>query len=290
MAPPAQQAARERLHALMRGRWPTAAADACARRAGRCPPAWLIAPALTGPDQSAARAVQTPAWQLHAGPPFRPPGHRAAQRRGARSRAGRSRGAAGPRAEARRRRHLHGRGPGRTHGQGPLRPGRFRRNRIPASNMKLLTAVAALRALGPERALQHHGVASARVRLAGPGGADRAAGTSCSARANPPRTRCWAMPGSPPLPPTAASLRKDGVTGQVKVLVDDSLFTGPSPQPGLEPGDVAAGEMAPLFPLALNSGTVRSRRDHRAAPAGLRPCRRARLSRPGSGRPARPRD
>ena len=47
---------------------------------------------------------------------------------------------------------------------------------------------------------------------------------------------------------TAESLRKDGFTGQVEVLVDDSLFTGSSLNPAWSPEDVAAGEMAPLFP------------------------------------------
>jgi D-alanyl-D-alanine carboxypeptidase/D-alanyl-D-alanine-endopeptidase (penicillin-binding protein 4) len=37
------------------------------------------------------------------------------------------------------------------------------------------------------------------------------------------------------------------------VLVDDSLFTGPALNPAWSPDDVAAGETAPLFPLALNS-------------------------------------
>ena len=37
------------------------------------------------------------------------------------------------------------------------------------------------------------------------------------------------------------------------VLLDDSLFSGPPLNPAWSPEDVAAGEMAPLFPLALNS-------------------------------------
>ena len=37
------------------------------------------------------------------------------------------------------------------------------------------------------------------------------------------------------------------------VLLDDSLFSGPSLSPAWSPDDVAAGEVAPLFPLALNS-------------------------------------
>jgi D-alanyl-D-alanine carboxypeptidase/D-alanyl-D-alanine-endopeptidase (penicillin-binding protein 4) len=37
------------------------------------------------------------------------------------------------------------------------------------------------------------------------------------------------------------------------VLLDDSLFTGPSLNPAWSPEDVEAGEMAPLFSLAMNS-------------------------------------
>ena len=37
------------------------------------------------------------------------------------------------------------------------------------------------------------------------------------------------------------------------MLLDDSLFTGPALNPAWSPEDVAAGEVAPLFPLALNS-------------------------------------
>jgi D-alanyl-D-alanine carboxypeptidase/D-alanyl-D-alanine-endopeptidase (penicillin-binding protein 4) len=41
--------------------------------------------------------------------------------------------------------------------------------------------------------------------------------------------------------------------GTVSVLVDDSLFSGPSLSQAWSPEDVAAGETAPLYPLALNS-------------------------------------
>ena len=39
----------------------------------------------------------------------------------------------------------------------------------------------------------------------------------------------------------------------MSVLLDDSLFSGPSLSQAWSPEDVAAGEMAPLYPLALNS-------------------------------------
>jgi serine-type D-Ala-D-Ala carboxypeptidase/endopeptidase (penicillin-binding protein 4) len=52
---------------------------------------------------------------------------------------------------------------------------------------------------------------------------------------------------------TVQSLQAAGVTGAIIVQLDDSLFTGPALNPAWSPDDVAAGETAPLFPLALNS-------------------------------------
>ena len=52
---------------------------------------------------------------------------------------------------------------------------------------------------------------------------------------------------------TVAALKDAGATGELKVLVDDSLFSGPALNPAWASGDVEAGEVAPLFPLALNS-------------------------------------
>jgi D-alanyl-D-alanine carboxypeptidase/D-alanyl-D-alanine-endopeptidase (penicillin-binding protein 4) len=55
---------------------------------------------------------------------------------------------------------------------------------------------------------------------------------------------------------TVRALQNDGAAGTVSVLLDDSLFTGPSLNPAWSPEDVQAGEMAPLFPLAMNSARV----------------------------------
>jgi D-alanyl-D-alanine carboxypeptidase/D-alanyl-D-alanine-endopeptidase (penicillin-binding protein 4) len=69
---------------------------------------------------------------------------------------------------------------------------------------------------------------------------------------------------------TIQALKANGAAGPVSVLLDDSLFTGPALSPAWSPDDVAAGEVAPLFPLALNSarfdpGVTTGRRPQDAA-------------------------
>jgi D-alanyl-D-alanine carboxypeptidase/D-alanyl-D-alanine-endopeptidase (penicillin-binding protein 4) len=232
------------------------------------PAGMLIAPVLTGPAQSAAQPAQTPAWQLvpdrlsvpqgidplSTAAPVPVPAEVAARLDPVLKTDGGGTFTAVVQ-DAATGKVLYDR-------NGTA-------NRIPASNMKLLTAVAALRGIGPEERFSTRAVAGPAA-AATPGTATPAARTP---RGTAPRSVVLVGGGDVLLgggesaedkvlghaglatlaKQTVDTLRKDGFKGQVQVLVDDSLFTGPALNPAWSPDDVAAGEMAPLFPLALNS-------------------------------------
>lgn len=123
-------------------------------------------------------------------------------------------------------------------------------NRIPASNMKLFTAVAALRALGPDHRFNTRVLAgSGTNQVVLTGGGDVLLGAGESAPGDVMGHAGLATLAAA----TVAALRATGTTGELTVLVDDSMFSGPALNPAWADGDVTAGEVAPLFPLALNS-------------------------------------
>ncbi|MBD1542866.1 D-alanyl-D-alanine carboxypeptidase/D-alanyl-D-alanine-endopeptidase [Arthrobacter sp. IA7] len=222
------------------------------------PAGLLIAPALTGPARSTAQPAQTPAWQLvpkrlsvpkgidplSTAAPVPVPADVAARLDPVLKTDGGGSFTAVVQ-DAATGKVLYDR-------EGAA-------NRIPASNMKLLTAVAALRGIGPEErfstkvvaepvaAATSAAAATRSVVLVGGGDVLLGAGESAE-------DKVMGHAGLGTLAKlTVDSLRKGGFKGQVQVLVDDSLFTGPALNPAWSADDVAAGETAPLFPLALNS-------------------------------------
>jgi D-alanyl-D-alanine carboxypeptidase/D-alanyl-D-alanine-endopeptidase (penicillin-binding protein 4) len=123
-------------------------------------------------------------------------------------------------------------------------------SRVPASNLKLLTAAAAVRTMGPDRRFSTKVIAGAtpgQVVLKGGGDVLLGAGESS-------RDAVMGHAGLATLAQlTVKSLQESGIKGPVRIQLDDTLFSGPALNPGWNPEDVAAGETAPLFPLALNS-------------------------------------
>ncbi|WIB09598.1 D-alanyl-D-alanine carboxypeptidase/D-alanyl-D-alanine-endopeptidase [Arthrobacter sp. zg-Y820] len=120
----------------------------------------------------------------------------------------------------------------------------------PASSLKLLTAAAALSDLGADTRFEtgvHAGTAPGTIILKGGGDVLLTAGESDDD----------AIVGHAGLQTladeTAAALAERGTSGTVSIRLDDTLFTGASLSPAWSREDVAAGEMAALYPLAINS-------------------------------------
>ena len=120
--------------------------------------------------------------------------------------------------------------------------------RTPASNLKLLTAVAALKSLGADTRFDTTVVAGASNHSI----VLRAGGDSLLGEGDSDATATMGHAGLQTLADaTAAALKKDGVTGPVTVGIDDSLFTGPALNPNWLSGDVDSGQITPVYPMAL---------------------------------------
>ena len=124
--------------------------------------------------------------------------------------------------------------------------------RVPASTAKLLTALAAVTALGPDRTLPTTVVQPEPGRLVLVGGGDMMLGAGPGVPD--------AVSGRAGLVDLAAqvarSLRLAGVA-QVRLGLDDTLFSGPTVHPGWKPADVAAGFVAPVAALAVDVAKMR---------------------------------
>ncbi|WP_262106184.1 D-alanyl-D-alanine carboxypeptidase/D-alanyl-D-alanine-endopeptidase [Arthrobacter sp. Marseille-P9274] len=127
--------------------------------------------------------------------------------------------------------------------------------RIPASNMKLLTAAAALSTMGADTRFSTEvvrGSSPGAVVLRGGGDALLGAGES-----QPGEVRGRA--GLKTLAAAAAKQIDMGeYSGDLTVQLDDSLFAGPAISPAWAPEDVQAGEIGPVHALALNGGRERA--------------------------------
>lgn len=124
----------------------------------------------------------------------------------------------------------------------------------PASTTKLLTAVAALSVLGPQERLATRVVAGADdATIVLVGGGDMLLATG---RGDP--TKVVGHAGLTDLAAgTAAALRSAGRT-RVALRLDDSLFSGPRVSPAWSPADLVSGFVAPVAPLAVESGRASS--------------------------------
>ncbi len=153
-------------------------------------------------------------------------------------------------------------------------------SRVPASNMKLLTAAAAVRALGPGPPLQYQGGGRRRNRIGGPDRRRRRAarrGGVRPGRRHGPRRARHPRPAHGQVP---AGKRHQGpgagAAGRLPVH-------RPGPEPDLEPGGRGCRRDGPAVPAGPEFGPVRPRRHHRAAPAGRRDDRRRGVLRPAHG-------
>lgn len=125
--------------------------------------------------------------------------------------------------------------------------------RVPASNQKVLTALAVAREVDAYRRLATTVVAGEQpghVTLVAGGDTLLTPGTGDPHAVN-------GRAGVQDLADrTADSLRGQKVSGRVEVDLDTSLFTGPAINPAWAPEDIAAGEIAPVAPLAFFSHRV----------------------------------
>lgn len=124
--------------------------------------------------------------------------------------------------------------------------------RVPASTAKVLTGVAALTALDPAATLPTRVVRVDAGTIAVVGGGDM----MLAAGAGDPTATVGHAGMADLAAATAAALAREGVTS-VRLLVDDSLFSGPTVSPGWAVSDLNNGFVAPVTALAVDVAKVR---------------------------------
>jgi D-alanyl-D-alanine carboxypeptidase/D-alanyl-D-alanine-endopeptidase (penicillin-binding protein 4) len=147
---------------------------------------------------------------------------------------------------------------------------------LPASTAKIVTAVATLTATDPDRRLR------TRV-LAGPdpgdvvlvGAGDTTLASSAGAQRAPEDARLDVL--------ARQALAALGAMPVTRVLVDDTLYSGPVVGPGWRPSYVGDGNVAPVMALMVDGGRVRPDRSARHDDPALAAGRAlAELLRPGA--------
>ncbi|WP_182113016.1 MULTISPECIES: D-alanyl-D-alanine carboxypeptidase/D-alanyl-D-alanine-endopeptidase [unclassified Actinotalea] len=124
--------------------------------------------------------------------------------------------------------------------------------RVPASTAKMLGALAAITALGPERTLDTTVVQPEPGRLVLVGGGDM----MLTAGAGQPDAVVGRAGLVDLAAETARELRLAGVS-QVALELDDTLFSGPAIHPAWDPSDVADGFVAAVAPLGIDIAKIR---------------------------------
>ncbi|MDH4160460.1 MAG: D-alanyl-D-alanine carboxypeptidase/D-alanyl-D-alanine-endopeptidase [Actinomycetota bacterium] len=122
---------------------------------------------------------------------------------------------------------------------------------VPASTVKLFTALAALDVLDPEFRIVTRVVAGPDARsVVLVGGGDATLATSRPARRDVQVASLEQLAGA-----TGRSLQARGIT-RVRLLYDDSLFTGPAVAPTWGDTYVSSGVVAPVTALMVDQGLV----------------------------------
>ncbi len=122
---------------------------------------------------------------------------------------------------------------------------------IPASTTKLLTALAALQVLGPERTFSTQVVAGGKGRIVLVGGGDpylQAEPAGEDGASYPPRADLVTLAQQ-----TAVALQQQGRT-RVRLVFDDSLFSGPELNPAWPEDYVVDDVVSPITALWVDQG------------------------------------